>query len=266
MELSYCAYGNGEPLVILHGLLGSSDNWHSICTQLGQSFRVLALDQRNHGRSPHSAEMNYSVMAQDVNQVLQRENMPWAHVLGHSMGGKTAMQLALSFAEKVGKLIVVDIAPRAYPPYHDKILSALLGLELAQFRTRTQVQEALAGAIPDLTLRQFLLKNLGQDDRGRLYWKIGLAEVNQSYNWLREALLSEFSFPKPALFINGERSQYLGQQDEALIRSLFPRARFQTIGGAGHWVHVERPRAFLKAVTDFLHDAEAKGSPGAANQ
>ena len=261
MDLHYQAYGRGEPLIILHGLLGSSQNWQPIAVTLGESFRVFALDQRNHGRSPHSAEMDYRLMAEDINDFLKREGLAHAHVLGHSMGGKTAMQFALLFPEKVSKLIVVDISPRAYPPNHEKILAALLALEPASYQTRKQLEEALAPSIPDLALRQFLLKNLARDPAGVFYWKIGLAQIHQNYHRLREAIGSERPFEKPALFIRGQHSEYLHEQDLPVIRRLFPRARLQTISGAGHLVHLENPPAFVEAVGRFLREPEQNFTP-----
>ena len=147
MQLHFKEYGSGEPLVVLHGLFGSLDNWRSFSLKLADSFRILAVDQRNHGHSPHSEEMNYRVMAQDIFQFMDQKQLERAHVLGHSMGGKTAMQLALNHPERLGKLMVVDIAPRAYPPHHAKIFSTMMALDLTTFRTRNQVQEAMAPSI-----------------------------------------------------------------------------------------------------------------------
>jgi pimeloyl-ACP methyl ester carboxylesterase len=257
MELNYKTYGRGEPLIILHGLLGSSDNWQPMSAKLGEFFHVFALDQRNHGGSAHSVEMNYEVMAKDINEFLNREHLEQGHILGHSMGGKTAMEFAQLFPEKVSKLIIVDIAPKAYPPNHQKILAALMEVEVGSYETRKQVENALAPSIPELALRRFLLKNLARDSIGGFRWKIGLREIHQNYNRLGEAIRSERPLEKPALFIRGERSEYLRGQDMPEILRLFPRARLQTIAGAGHLAHAENPPAFAETVLEFLREGES---------
>src|SRR5436189_2650562 len=252
MQLHFKEYGSGEPLVVLHGLFGSLDNWRSFSLKLADSFRILAVDQRNHGRSPHSEEMNYRVMAQDIFQFMDQKQLERAHVLGHSMGGKTAMQLALNHPERLGKLMVVDIAPRAYPPHHAKIFSTMMALDLTTFRTRNQVQEAMAPSIPDLAVRQFLLKNLELAASGGLRWRFGLQEVFSNYHHLCEALVSDLPFAKPCLFIRGEHSDYLSESDLPLIQQLFPKARLEIIPQAGHWVHVDNPDSFTQKVRVFL--------------
>lgn len=256
MQLNYREYGNGEPLLILHGLLGSSDNWHSTCQRLAEFFRVFALDQRNHGRSPHTEEMNYPAMAQDIKDFLAQQGLERGHVLGHSMGGKTAMQFALLFPEKVSQLIVVDISPGPYPPKHETLLAALLALALDRYQTRKQIEEALAPSIPDLALRQFLLKNLARNSVGAFHWKIGLRQILQNSQHLREALDAEHPFSRSALFIRGERSEYLVEADLPVIQRLFPQARLQTIAGSNHLVHTENPPAFLAAVLEFLREPQ----------
>jgi len=161
MQLHFTESGEGQAVILLHGLFGSSDNWQPIATQLAAGYQVFALDHRNHGRSPHSAEMNYPLMAADVDRFMARRGLASALVIGHSMGGKTAMQLALHFPHRVRKLVVGDMAPRAYASAHDQIFAALLALDLARFQTRAQVDAALAPEIPNPVLRRFLLKNLG---------------------------------------------------------------------------------------------------------
>src|SRR5579859_1638969 len=160
MQLHFKSYGSGHPLIILHGLFGSLDNWHFHSSQLAGQFRVLAVDQRNHGHSPHSQQMDYTLMAEDLSELIDHEQLPRAHVLGHSMGGKTAMQFALKYPQKTARLMVIDMAPRAYSPRQAQILETLLSVDLTAFKTRSQLLEALAPKIPDLALRQFLLKNI----------------------------------------------------------------------------------------------------------
>jgi pimeloyl-ACP methyl ester carboxylesterase len=253
MQLHYKSYGSGEPLIILHGLLGSLDNWRSVGLELAHHFRILVPDQRNHGHSPHSDVMNYGIMAEDISELMDRENLRTTFLLGHSMGGKTAMQLALRHSERIAKLIVVDMAPRPYSPRHAKILSAMLGLDLAKFQARRQVQEALASAIPDLAVRQFLLKNLESDSAGALSWRIGLRQIFLNYDSLRQPVDSTQPFDHPTLFIRGERSDFLTESDFASIQKLFPQARLETVPHASHWVHADNPTVFIQKVREFLH-------------
>jgi pimeloyl-ACP methyl ester carboxylesterase len=255
MELHFERYGDGDPLILLHGLLGSLDNWRSTSARLGQSFKVFALDQRNHGRSPHSFEMNYDLMAKDVHQFLNHQGLQDAFILGHSMGGKTAMQLALRYPSAVRKLIAVDISPRSYSPRHEKVIKGMLALDLRCFRTRQEIEVALAPAVPDLTIRQFLLMNLERNQAGELVWKIGLEEISRNYTFLREAISSSPPFEKNTLFIRGERSDYLLESDLELIHSLFPQAVLRNVPRAAHLVHTENPSAFEELVVDFLRAA-----------
>lgn len=252
MNLNLKTYGAGEPLLILHGLFGSLDNWHSVSLKLAANFRVLALDQRNHGHSPHAGEMNYELMAQDVAETLRTEGLQRAHVLGHSMGGKTAMQLALLHSDLVNKLIVVDIAPRAYPGRHRGILNALLALNLSVLHSRKQAEDALAPAIPDLTLRQFLLKSLARDPDGAFHWRLGLHQIERNYPHLSAAITASHSFDGPALFLRGETSDFVADTDLPEIHRLFPGAIMQIVPGTGHLPHMENQEAFLKKVTSFL--------------
>lgn len=251
MDLHFEAYGQGEPLIILHGLLGSADNWHSIASKLASNFKVFTLDLRNHGRSPHSSEMDYSLMARDVYDFIQSRGLRQALVLGHSMGGKTAMQLALLYPTRVRKLVVVDIAPGPYAPRHRAILRAMDSLDLVRYQTRKEMESAFAPAVADLSTRQFLLKNALRQETGGFRWRIGLRQIIQNYPRLAEAVRSERPFEKPTLFIRGEKSDYLLETDFAEIKQLFPRARLQTIPHAGHLVHVQNSAAFLELVSDF---------------
>lgn len=252
MQLHCKESGAGPAVILLHGLFGSSDNWHTVATRLSEKFHVFALDHRNHGQSPHSPEMDYPIMAADVDRFCASQGLADARVLGHSMGGKTAMQLALNFPHRVGKLVVADMAPRAYAPAHDKIFAALLALDPPQFQHRAQIEDALAPDIPNPVLRRFLLKNLGRDASGRLFWKINLPGLARNYWRLREPVGGPAPFPKPALFIRGGRSQYLLPEDEPLLREWFPDAEIKTIPDAGHWVHADQPAEFLRLLLEFL--------------
>jgi pimeloyl-ACP methyl ester carboxylesterase len=252
MQLHFQSYGKGAPLIILHGLFGSLENWHSISRNLAADFQVLAVDQRNHGRSPHASEMSYQLMAEDLQELLAAQQLGSVNLLGHSMGGKTAMVFSLTHPDLVNKLVVVDMAPRTYPPQHLEILKALLSLDLRSFKSRAEIESELAPSIPDLATRQFLLKNLKRDSTGGFSWQMNLAAINANYDCLNEAISSQRSFDKPALFIRGERSHYILDEDMPPIRKLFPRTKFCQIPGAGHWVHADKPEPFLRKVREFL--------------
>jgi len=252
MQLYFKEFGQGEPLILLHGLFGSSDNWLGVTPKLAEKFHVFILDLRNHGQSPHAAEMNYPLLAEDVVSFLDARSLPEASVLGHSLGGKVAMQLALSHPHRVRRLIVADMSPRAYAPSHNKIFSALLALDLAKFQSRQQVEDALVLKIPDQTIRRFLLKNLSRDDAGTLIWKINLRGLAENYPRLGEAVFSSTPFAKPALFIRGGKSNFVAPDDEAMIRQLFSKAEIKTIPEAKHWVHADAPEEFVRLVKDFL--------------
>jgi pimeloyl-ACP methyl ester carboxylesterase len=252
MRLHFKESGQGRAVVLLHGLFGSSDNWHFVAQRLAQNFQVFALDHRNHGLSPHSAEMNYPLMAADVEKFFVTRGLASAAVVGHSMGGKTAMQFALQFPQRVDKLVVADMAPREYAPAHEKIFAALLALDLPKFQARQQIEDALAAEIPSLVLRRFLLKNLGRDGAGKLFWKINLGDIAESYPQLRQPISHPQPFAKPALFIRGGKSKYVSAEDEPRIRQLFPRARIRTIAEASHWVHADEPEEFLRLLREFL--------------
>jgi esterase len=252
MQLHFKQLGHGEPLVLLHGLFGQSDNWFGVAPKFAEKFHVFAPDLRNHGHSPHHAEMDYPLMAADVEKFFAAQKIESAHVIGHSMGGKVAMQFALDFPERVKKLVVVDMAPRAYKRVHEPIFAALLALDLVSFETRTQIEDALALEIPSLNLRRFLLKNLGRDDNGKFFWKMNLRGVAENYSRLGEVLGAKNHFEKPTLFIRGGKSDYVGTSDENEILKLFPAAEIKIIAAANHWVHADAPEEFLKLVLEFL--------------
>jgi pimeloyl-ACP methyl ester carboxylesterase len=246
------------PLVMLHGLFGSSDNWLGVAHKIAQGLpaHVYALDLRNHGLSPHSDEMSFPAMAGDVAEFLDARGLDRIQLLGHSLGGKVAMQFALTFPDRVEKLVIVDIAPRPYAPEHLPIFNALLALDLRQFQSRSQIEEALAPEIPDLTLRRFLLKNLAHETDAagtRVFkWRIPLAAIQANYPKLCEATVSPNPFRGPALFLHGGRSAYISEKDAPQIRQLFPMAKIETIARANHWVHADAPEEFVQRVTEFL--------------
>ncbi len=252
MELHFTTLGAGEPLLLLHGLLGSHQNLLPAARRFAEQFQVFAIDQRNHGHSPHHAEMNYAAMANDIARFMDQQAITSAHVLGHSMGGKTAMQFALHHADRVRKLIVVDMAPKAYGPRFAKLLGTLRNLRLQDFKTRQEVEAALAPDITEISLRQFLLKNLMPAEHGGYRWRIHLEGIADNYDHLRQAIHADAPFTGEGLFLLGGNSDYVTEADHPTIKRLFPQAQFESIPGAGHWVHAEKTAEFAEAVLRFL--------------
>ena len=254
MKLHYRRYGSGPPLVILHGFLGASGNWHSLASgPFGQHLEVFVVDQRNHGKSPHAPEMNYDVLAADLLEFLEQQDLQQASVLGHSMGGKTAMQFVLSYPERLDRLVVVDVAPRAYPPHHLEILEALRAASPDQARRREDVDEILAAYVESEPIRQYLLKNLAFDRaRDRFQWQMNLDVLEAEYDNINAAITGSAPFMGPALFVRGGASQYVTSADEDEVYQLFPAAEIVTIPGAGHWVHADAPEAFAETVLDWI--------------
>jgi pimeloyl-ACP methyl ester carboxylesterase len=252
MQLHHTQLGSGEPLLVLHGLLGSHQNLLPACRKFAEHFHVFALDQRNHGHSPHHDEMSYELMAADVVRFMDAHKLASAHLLGHSMGGKTAMHLALHHPNRVNKLVVVDMSPRAYGPRFARLLHALRELRPERFKSRADADAALAASVPEESLRQFLLKNLAPGEQGGYRWRIHLESIAANYDHLRSAIHSAIPFTGDTLFLLGGNSDYVGAADRAEIHRLFPAAQFASIAGAGHWVHAEKPAEFAEAVLEFL--------------
>jgi esterase len=252
MELFYREYGQGEPLIILHGLFGSADNWMTQARMLSERFHVYTVDQRNHGLSPHSPEQDYLAMTEDLNDFLAQRGLKQAIILGHSMGGKTAMNFALKYPTKVNKLIVVDIMPKAYPVHHDKILDGLKAMPLKTLTSRNQADEALSNYVDEPDVRQFLLKNLARVQEGGFAWKINLQAIDQNIEEMTAGLVVSGEYAGPALFIIGERSNYYAFGDENLIQKYFPNYKLVEME-TGHWVQAEKPKEFVDVVLNFLN-------------
>lgn len=252
MRLNFHVQGDGVPLIILHGFLGSSDNWRAISNRFAAHFKVFRLDLRNHGASPHSPAMNYAAMADDLREFFASQKIDQAHLIGHSMGGKVAMQFAFDESDSVDGLVVVDIAPKAYPPTHRSLLAALRTLEMAVYTTYTDVDRALEGAIRETGVRQFVIKNLVRGADQTFYWRIGLDEIIANYDALIEAPSAERAVPSRACFMRGGRSNFVADADIPRIRQLFPNAEIVTFADAGHWLHVDAPDRFYQTVIEFL--------------
>ncbi|MFM1896437.1 MAG: hypothetical protein RLZZ385_1511 [Pseudomonadota bacterium] len=263
MQLNAKRYGDaGPPLLILHGLFGSLSNWNWHSRQLGERFTVYALDLRNHGGSPHHELMDYPAMAGDVLRFMDDHGIAEACILGHSMGGKVAMQLALSHPERVRCLLVADIAPvdysaaRAAKEGHEEIFQALESIDPRTVSSREEADHGMAGLIPNEAVRKFLLANLVKSGPGGFRWRFNLPALKQNYDALRAKPVGTTPFDKPTLFIKGADSHYIGEEHRDAIMALFPRAELKIIMGAGHWLHADKPPTFNKVVSDFL-DREA---------
>lgn len=245
--------GGAEPLVLLHGLFGQAQNFATVQRALSATRRVIALDLRNHGASPHDARMDYPAMAADVAETLRGMSLGPAAVLGHSMGGKVAMTLALTEPELVSRLVVADIAPVDYPPAFRPYAEAMLALELRPGLLRREADAALAAAVPAAGVRGFLLQNL-RLDAGTPEWRIGLREIAAALPVIEAAppQLEGARYEGPTLVLAGEKSDYIRPEHRPLFHALFPAARFATVKGAGHWLHAEKPEGFAAALEAFL--------------
>lgn len=247
--------GEGKPFVILHGFLGMSDNWKTLGAQFSeQGFQVHLVDQRNHGRSFHDNTFSYEVLAEDLKTYCEAHQLSDIVLLGHSMGGKTAMLFASLYPELVSKLIVADISPRFYPVHHDGILEGLSALDFSVIKSRGEADKVLSSYISDFGIRQFLLKNLYWVEKGQLGLRINLDVLKEEVAEVGESLPSYARFDKATLFLRGDRSEYIGVGDESIISNHFSKAEVVTIPKAGHWLHAENPKAFFEAVTKFVKE------------
>lgn len=252
ISLHYTELGDGEPLVLLHGLFGSGTNLRGLAKRLAGRHRVILADLRNHGGSPHAPGMTYTDMADDLDALLTHLNADHADFVGHSMGGKAAMTLALTRAQRVRRLAVIDVAPVVYPHSYAALIGALRGVALSRLRSRGDADAALAAAVPDEATRRFLLQNL-VSNAGRFRWRLNLDALERHMDAiLGFPQLPERRFPGPALFVAGGQSDYVRAEHEARIVTLFPLARIERISGAGHWVHVDQPEVLLETLQDFL--------------
>ena len=252
MKLHYQIVGSGQPLVILHGLFGSSDNWRGLAKQLAKQVQVITVDLRNHGYSPHSPEQNYQLMVDDLVELLDELSLKKVDIIGHSVGGKVAMAFAQHYQNRVNKLVVVDIAPRQYKNEHTKIFEALLAVDLSRYSKRSEVDKVLSKVLPDNAVRQFLLMNLELND-GKLIWKTNLPALFENYSHFLEPVCLNDEILVSSCFICGAKSPYVQDDDKVLIRTTFPNSEIFTIDQVGHWVHAEAPQQFLAKVTEFFN-------------
>jgi esterase len=251
MELNYKQFGQGEPIIILHGLFGMLDNWQTVARKLAENYTVFIIDQRNHGKSPHDPVLDYPTMAEDLKCFMEQNWIYKAHLIGHSMGGKTVMQFALEYPDMVDKLVVVDIAPKKYEGGHQAIFDALFSLDLNNIQGRSDAEAQLAKKIDEVGIRQFLLKNLSRKKEGGYAWKMNLSAISEHYEDILDTIEGE-SVEVETLFIKGENSKYIQAEDRNLIANLFPNSNIQTVDNAGHWVHAEQPAVLMDMVLEFL--------------
>lgn len=252
MQLNYKKYGDsGENLIIVHGLLGSGDNWVTLSKRFANDHIVWAIDQRNHGRSEHSAIFNYEVMADDLMEFIETHQIQQPTLMGHSMGGKTIMQFLNKYPDICVKFISVDMAPKIYDGHHDIIFKAMKAVNPEQLSSRNEADEILSKYITSFPIRQFLLKNLTRNDDMQMYWRMNLDVIYQNYPEILKAIYLEKPFDGDTLFVRGTKSNYILNEDFPLIQRQYPNAEIIDMD-AGHWVHSEVPDELYEAVNEFL--------------
>jgi len=253
MQLHSNIIGEGQAFVILHGFLGMNDNWKTLGRQFEeQGFEMHLVDQRNHGHSFHHDAFNYQVLVEDLKSYCDAHNLEKIILLGHSMGGKTAMLFAVTYPELVSKLIIADISPRFYPIHHEKILEGLSALNFDELKSRGEADKILEHYVSDFGTRQFLLKNLYWIEKGKLALRINLEVLKENVSEIGEELPMYSSFNGDTLFLRGEKSEYILDQDESLIKRHFPNSNVITIANVGHWLHAENPKDFFDQVIVFV--------------
>jgi len=251
MDLNHKIFGQGDPIIILHGLFGMLDNWQTIARKLQEEYMVILVDQRDHGKSPHTDDFNYNLLAHDLAEFMENQWIHHARIVGHSMGGKTAMQFASLYPDMVEQLVVVDIAPKAYRPGHDTIFKALQAVPIDTITDRSEAEEAIGQYIDDKGIILFLMKNLQRKKEGGFRWKMNLDLLYNQY----PEIIKELSIPQPVdldtLFIYGSKSKYITEEEIPEIKNSFPNAKFEALN-AGHWVHAEKPKELLNLMTEFF--------------
>lgn len=253
MNLFFHELGDGEPLILLHGMFGMADNLMPIAREFAQNYKVYVPDLRNHGRSPWHEQMSFSIMAGDVVRLMEQQGIRKAHIMGHSLGGKVAMAIALEQPQWVKSLIVADISPCSYPPHHEQIIKGLKNVAQMDISSRRQADSVLSNFVEEEDVRRFLLKSLFKNEETELMqWRFNLNAVAANYHKLRESMIWDLPFEGDTLFIKAELSDYISREHEEPIRAAFPNFQFKMIQNVGHWLHAEKPDAFVKVVTRFL--------------
>jgi len=249
--LHYQQLGTGKDIILIHGLFGRLENLNMVAKSLAENYRVTSVDVRNHGDSFHDSVMDYSAMAQDIVNIMQHLSIKSAIVLGHSMGGKIAMELALTKPDLVEKLIIADIAPVEYPPHHSEIITGLKSLDLSAIKQRKDADNQLAQYVDNIGVRQFLLRNLSSE-HGQFSFKCNINNIAKNYPNIMKTYQGSNSYQGPTLFIKGANSDYILPEHRAEILRLFPHSRARVIQAAGHWLHAEKTIAFNRSVESFL--------------
>jgi esterase len=254
MKLFFREFGHGQPVIILHGLFGQSDNWVTIGRRIADQFHVYIPDQRNHGQSLHTSVHSFPAMADDLTEFIEEHQIENPILIGHSMGGKVAMTCALENPGKVMKLVVIDISPRKYPERitHTQVISEMMRIDLENIVTRTEVEKILDSRVSDTRIKMFILKNLYYKIHGKLAWRLNLEAINQNMDLLFDGISSDNQYTGQSLFIRGGKSDYILDSDIPLIKSMFPKAVVKTISGASHWVHADAPEELCYLLSDFL--------------
>ncbi len=252
MELFYRKQGEGKNIIILHGLFGSSDNWMSIAKMLADTYTVWSIDQRNHGQSPHSDVWNYQVMAEDLLEFIEKHKIRDPYLIGHSMGGKTVMQFLLNGYLNIAKSIIADIGPKAYPVHHQTILEGLNSVDIDNVKGRKEIEDQLKKYIPEFGIRAFLLKNVKRTENGNYKWLVNLPVITDKIEIVGQGQALEASYHGKILFLRGAKSDYINDEDFNSIIKIFPKAEFETMKNAGHWLHAEQPEAFVEIVRNYF--------------
>jgi esterase len=251
MKLFFRELGQGQPFIILHGLMGSSDNWLTQAKLLADQYHLYMVDQRNHGQSSHSDDFDYKVLATDIKDFIEQHKLEKPIVLGHSMGGKAAMNFAIANPDLLDRLIVVDIAPKAYPVHHDSIVEGLKAIPIHTLQSRNQADEVLSKFVPEADVRQFLLKNLARKQEGGFTWKINLPVIDKNLELISADIQFPGTYDGQTLFVRGVNSNYVKDGDRQRIKELFPNSTLITMD-TGHWVQAEKPHEFVEVVRNFL--------------
>jgi esterase len=254
MKLFFRRFGEGQPLIILHGIFGISDNWVTIGRRLAEKFDVFIPDLRNHGQSPHSETLNYYAMSDDLAEFLEDHQIHNPILVGHSMGGKVAMKMALEYPGRIDKLIIIDISPRRYPARqeHIEIIEAMMAVDFNTVNTRKEVVLIISDKIRSKKIRLFILKNLYRVGQNRLAWRLNISAIYSNFEAVGEPIDAQHEFDKPCLFVRGGDSGYVTDEDFKLIRKFFPKSILKTIQGASHWLHAEKPDELCHELSDFL--------------
>ncbi|MBN1408000.1 MAG: alpha/beta fold hydrolase [Calditrichaceae bacterium] len=254
MNLYYKKIGHGKPLIILHGLFGMSDNWLTISKRIAKRHTVYLLDQRNHGRSPHLDEFDYTILSHDLEEFLQQQNLDRVRIIGHSMGGKAAMCFALKFPERVEKMVIVDIALKKYNhPFFRNLLDFMDRFDLQSYTDRSEIDKAFKDVIPNPAVRHFILKNVSRRDDHSFGWKINVSSLSRNLDNIFAEVKPDKLFSGPVLVVRGAKSDYILDEDMAEISKFFPNNKLVTIPNAGHWLHVEEEDTFCEELKLFFH-------------